>query len=62
MLELDDKLAGGAAAKAEAAAAEGAAKAKEEALAKAREAACAHECTHLKGITRVLSRVCFVLR
>ena len=62
MLELDDKLAGGAAAKAEAAAAEGAAKAKEEALAKAREAACSHECTHLKGITRVLSRVCFVLR
>ena len=49
MLELDDKLAGGAAAKAEAAAAEGAAKAKEEALAKAREAACSHECTHLKG-------------
>ena len=49
MLELDDKLAGGAAAKAETAAAEGAAKAKEEALAKAREAACSHECTHLKG-------------
>ena len=48
MLELDDKLAGGVAAKAEAAAAEGAAKAKEEALAKAREAACSHECTHLK--------------
>lgn len=52
MLELDDKLAGGAAAKAEAAAAEGAAKAKEEALAKAREAACSHECTHLKGMPR----------
>ena len=37
MLELDDKLAGGAAAKAEAAAAEGAAKAKEEAVTTAME-------------------------
>ena len=45
----DEVQAGLAAAQAEAAAAEGAAKAKEEALAKAREAACSHECTHLKG-------------